>query len=189
MSLVQKTLRGQSKVSVLIVHHADVPVMGSLENIKQLSGRDQIKRVLILKVESGSNSASLISEGVSTPIDLKTAIASIEKVQAVELISVCSAYLNSDSQRKLDEEARVQFEELTISAPKGCQSGIIAFICLYFEILVILLSFKGEATSRLIVLPEDKQNDFSFGNGLREVSDESYLWHIAIKQSLLLDFG
>lgn len=182
MSSIQKTLQGESKVSVLLFHHTDLAVAGSLGNMMQLSAKNQIKRVLALRVDNENHSASLISEGKVTDINLKSAIASIERVKAVELISVCSSYLDDEGKRQLDEAAKEYFEELTISAPGGC---FVRDHRLYFptfrEFGDPRALFRGEATSRLIIIPEDKQNDASFGKPMKGVDDQSYLWHIAIE--------
>ena len=182
MSSVQKTLDGASKVSVLIYHSDDPAVATSLETLNSLSSKDQIKRVLVMKVGEESKEESLISDGKTNLIDLENAIASIELVKAVDLISVCSSYLGTEGQRKLHKEAGMTFQSLSVLAPRGCD---VRDHRLYFPKYRHFGDpspfLQGVASSRLIILPEDKQNDATFGKGLIGVQDESFGSHIAVE--------
>ncbi len=182
MSVLQTTLLGNQKTSVIVYHEDDLLVKSCIEVIQSLSLKGQISEILLLEIGESKESAFHISKGLKVVINLDHVIAGLQNITRVDIIGVCSADLRDVSQQHLSNAIRSKYENLEISAPPNC---VVNDHRLYFPWYREFGSptdfLSGQADSRLVVIPEDRQNDFAFGTGMSRENGESVLWHLAIE--------
>lgn len=182
MSVLQTTFLGTQKTSVIAYHEDDLLIKNCIEVIQFLSLKGQISEILILEIGEAGESAFHISNGLQSGINLDHAIAGLQNITRVDIIGVCSSDLSKVSQQSLSKAIRSKYQNLEISAPPNC---VVNDHRLYFPWYREFGSpsdfLTGQADSRLVVIPEDRQNDFAFGTGVSRESGESAFWHLAIE--------
>tara|TARA_Y100001958_G_scaffold158591_1_gene156933 strand:+ start:3754 stop:6882 length:3129 start_codon:yes stop_codon:yes gene_type:complete len=167
---IQKTLSGEDRLTVILFHTNDQPVIESLDEIQLRSANGEVSDFLFVAISESSISTFVLREGRKTSVDLSSEISKLTgyfDVERIDMISVCSVGLESSSmmdlavkvkrevsnQKQLSASGEIKVLDHRIYFPEYANLGDSTAISLPDGFL------GGGASSRLIVLPTDKAKD------------------------------